>query len=99
MEPVNVEVTSREARERGMTMAELRAEKAALVAPNPYTPGAYERGLATFLSARIEEAQWADVWHMLPGNLPIDQQPWWKTSVWFLFLSGRGDGAKVRAAR
>lgn len=86
-----VEVTSREARERGMTMDELRAEKT-VSAPTPYMPGAYERRLAEFVKARMDEADFADSWHKLPYDIPINLQPWWKTAIWLPYLAGKAAG-------
>ena len=74
-------------------MDELRAEKAPPPSA-PYVPGAYERRLGAFVSARIDEAMFADAWHTLPDDVPINQQPFWKTKVWLQFLAGRDEGVK-----
>lgn len=89
-----VEVTSSEARERGMSMDELRAEKGLLAPQREYVPGAYERRLAEFVRARLEEADFADAWHKLPYDIPVNLQPWWKTAVWKSYLAGRSAGMR-----
>ncbi|KKM05900.1 hypothetical protein LCGC14_1749410 [marine sediment metagenome] len=76
-----------EAHERGIPFSQLLEEYEVDTEEHFYL-GAYERQLLLFVQARIREAQFADAWHILPGNLPIDQQPWWKTEVWGRYLAG-----------
>ena len=92
-EEEQVTVSEVEAMQRGMTTDELRAEKG-IVPPPPWVAGAYERKLAQFVSARVDEAQFAEAWHQLPDNLPINKQPWWKTPVWRMYLAGCEAGRK-----
>lgn len=59
-----------------------------------WVAGAYERKLALFVSARVDEAQFAEAWHTLPDDLPINKQPWWKVLVWRMYLAGCEAGRK-----
>lgn len=77
-----------EARERGISFAELLEEYGITDGDEVFFLGAYERQLIIFVQQRVREAQFADAWHLLPGNIPIDQQPWWKSSVWQDYLGG-----------
>ena len=76
-----------EAKERGISFEELLAEYDVLT-PAKFFMGAYERRLTAFVQQRVREAQFAEAWHLLPGDIPIDQQPWWKTFVWEQYLTG-----------
>jgi hypothetical protein len=85
------QVSEVEAMNRGISLEELRDEKG-IVDPQPPRIGVYERRLALFTQRRMEEAQFADGWHMLPDNIPINLQPWWKVAIWKCFLAGQSDG-------
>ncbi len=77
-----------EAKERGISFEQLLAEYNVCTQKAQFFMGAYERRLLVFVQERIREAQFAEAWHLLPGNIPIDQQPWWKTSTWEQYLAG-----------
>lgn len=87
-------ITRKEADRLGITMQELRERHATPAPQVEYVPGAYERSLARFLAKCIEEAQFAEAWHMLPDNLPINKQPWWKVRTWLRWSSGCADGMR-----
>lgn len=95
-QPEVPELTSREARERGVSFEELR-QQVIVPTPRPYRAGAYERRLAMFVAARIEEAQIVENMHLLPDNLPINRQPWWKTKVWQALWAGESDAMRQRS--
>ena len=55
-------------------------------------PSYSDIAVAQFLAWRQEEAIVFSEFHLLPGNLPYNEQPWWKWELWKRFLDGQAEG-------
>ena len=52
----------------------------------------YERELANFINARLDEANMAKELHAWRDNLPWNQQPHWLFEMWQAYWSGEAKG-------